>query len=60
MTRELIQLKINELLESGFRGQDLLGEIEGWIEASSLSANEKVRIMSDLNSYEGLEWVKIS
>lgn len=57
MTRAFIQLKINDLIVAGNTGQTLLNAVKDWINSQNIPDNDKVRIISDLNSYEGLEWI---
>lgn len=60
MTREFIQLKINELYDEGKRGQDLLKDMVAWIHSQEVDEYTKLRIISDLNSYENMEFMNIN
>lgn len=57
MTREFVQLKINELVDNGLSGQALLTALQNWIDSLSITSAEKKKVKEDLNSYEGLEWM---
>lgn len=57
MTRALIQTKINEFVDAGKSGTGLLTAMTGWLDTQNLLPDEKKRIVDDLNSYEGFEWM---